>query len=139
MLHQEMEQEMDAAGRIRRAQQLRATVTDPTALVACARRLLDATPRQCRHLVAFCPEGQAVAAAASALAMTDGWALSARRASHVAPLAPGPEDAGGWLWMSVEEALGLGPVRAWVMRWAQERGGKAPLAPMRQPLLAEVA
>ena len=138
MLHQEMEQQMDVAARVARAQELRQAVRRPSALVACARELLDATPRRCHHLVAFCTEGYALGAAASALAVADGWEIAALRASHLAPLAPAPDGA-PWQWMSVEEAFGLGPVRFWVARWAELRGGEKPLAPSRKLALADVA
>ena len=129
---------MDIAARVACAQELREAVSRPVALVACARQLLDATPRRCQHLVAFCPEGYALGAAASALALADGWQMAARQASHLAPLAPAPA-AAPWQWMSVEEAFGLGPVRFWVARWAELRGGAKPLSPSRKLALAEVA
>lgn len=129
---------MDIAARVACAQELRDAVTSPAVLVACARRLLQATPQQCQHLVAFCPDGYALAAAASALAVADGREIAAGRASHLAPLAPAPAGA-PWQWMSVEEAFGLGPVRFWVARWADLRGGAKPLSPLRKLALAEVA
>lgn len=133
-----MEQEMDIAARFARAQELREAVARPAALVACARKLLDATPRRCQHLVAFSPEGYALGAAASALAAADGWEIAVQRASHLAPLAPAPAGT-PWHWMSIEEAFGLGPVRFWVARWAELRGGAKPLSPSGTLELAEVA
>ena len=138
-MRQQMGQKLDIDGRVARAQRLRATVTDPEALATCARELVDAAPKDCRHLVAFCAEGHAVAAAASALALGAGRSLSVHLASHVAPLDSGPAAPAAWQWMSVEEALGLGPVRQWVMRWAEQRGGARPLTPSRRPHLAQVA
>ena len=38
------------------------------------------------------------------------------------PLAP-RLSVSGWRWISVEEALGFGPVRTWVAEWADSRGG----------------
>lgn len=129
---------MDIRDRIQRAAHVRAALADPRALTELARDLLAATPAACTHLVAFSDEGQAVASAASVLALGDGRDLAVQRASHLAPLHPGPEQA-GWRWMSVEQALGFGPVRPWVARWAQQRGGEQPLEPSVGRHLAQVA
>jgi len=138
-MYLQTDQEMDIEARIARAQQLRATVTNPAALADRARRLIAATPNGCEHLVAYSPEGHAIAAAASALAVGHGQRLSVHLASHLAPLAAGPAAGALWEWMSAEEALGLGPVRPWVVRWAQTRGGATPTSPRRRPALAQVA
>jgi hypothetical protein len=124
--------------RIIRAQELRRALSEPTGLVETARELLAVTPGACTHLVAFSPEGHAVAAAAAALASVDGRELGVERASHVAPLHPGPASK-RWRWMSVEEGLDLGPVRPWVAQWAVERGGGEPLAPSVRGRFAQVA
>lgn len=129
---------MDAAARLDRAQRLRATVADPVELVATAKRVIDALPDGCRHLVAFCPEGYALGAAAMTLACSEGRDVRVHRASLVAPLAQGPQEP-GWHWMNVEEAFGLGRVRSWVVEWAHQRGGAEPSTPIRQPTLAQVA
>lgn len=134
-MRQENHQEIDT--RLARVQQLRAAVVDPVALVAEANQLLMLTPRQCTHLIAFCPEGHAVASAAATLALADGRELGVHLASHLAPLAPAPARE-GWRWMSVEQALGLGPVRPWVARWARQRGGEEALAPSVARQLAQV-
>ncbi len=129
---------MDAAARLDRAQDLRAAVADPYELVATAKRVIHALPDDCRHLVAFCPEGYALGAAAVTLARTEGRDVRVHRASLVAPLAQGPQES-SWHWMSVEEAFGLGPVRSWVVDWAHERGGAEPSTPVYPPALAQVA
>lgn len=130
---------MDIDARLAQVQRLRATVTDPRALAACAQTLIDAAPPGCTHVVAFSPEGHAVAAAASALAVAQGRPLSAHLASHVAPLNLGPDRPASWQWMNAEEALGLGRVRQWVVHWAKDRGGASPSAPRHGDRLAEVA
>lgn len=129
---------MDINARIERVAQIRVAMADPRALVGIARELLAATPLTCSHLVAFCDEGQAVASVASVLALDAGRVLAVQRASHVTPLNPGPQQA-GWQWMSVEQALGFGPVRPWVARWAEQRGGDRPLEPLVGRHLAQVA
>lgn len=123
--------------RIQRVQELRTAVVDPVALVGEANELLSVTPGECTHLVAFCSEGHAVAAAAAAIALAGGRKLGVHLASHLAPLAPGPT-AKDWRWMAVEHALGLGPVRPWVARWASQRGGGAALVPSVTRHLAQV-
>lgn len=120
-----------------RVQQLRNAVVDPVSLVSIANELLAVTPARCTQLVAFCPEGHAVAAAAAAVALAEGRELGVHLASHLAPLASGPSRE-SWQWVSVENALGLGPVRPWVARWALQRGGGDPLAPSVTRRLAQV-
>lgn len=129
---------MDLSLRITKAHDLRICVAQSTALLATARELLLATPPRCELLVAFCPEGYAVGAAASVLAANEGRELPVQRASHLTPLDHGRSGT-GWLWMSVEQALGLGPVRPWVASWARERGGEGPLLPERRDPLVEAA
>jgi hypothetical protein len=130
---------MDTKVRIERAQRIRAAVANPVSLVDAARHVLAQTPLRCTHLVAFCSEGHAVAAAASALALAGGRELAVARASHLEPLHRGPGKR-AWRWISVEEALGAGPVRPWVVQWAEDRGGGQPLHLEHvAELLAEVA
>ena len=133
-----MSTKMDIDARLERARHLRAAISHADGLVHEARHLLAAAPRACTHLVAFSPEGHAVAAAAAALALVEGRPLGVERASHVAPLHPGPAEP-TWRWVSVEMALGLGPVRPWVARWAEERGGGKALTPSIRRRLAQVA
>jgi hypothetical protein len=138
MLDQRSDSEIDIARRCDRAQELRAIVVQPLALAACARQLLAEIPPSCEYLVAFSVEGYAVGAATSALSAADGRLVHLLRASHIAPLSPHPESR-SWSWMNVEEALGLGPPRSWVVAWSRERGGAPPLSPASSPGLAEVA
>jgi hypothetical protein len=133
-----MTKKIDIEERVARAQQLRAAIGEPAGLVGEARRLLAATPAACTHLVAFSSEGFAVAAVTTALALEGGRELGVERASHLAPLDPGPERE-QWRWMSVEQALGLGQARPWVRQWAAQRGGGEPLAPSVRWHLAKVA
>lgn len=138
-MYPEMDQKIDIDVRLARVQRLRAAVTEPGALEACAQSLIDAAPPGCTHVVAFSPEAHAVAAAASVLAVAQGRPLSVHLASHVAPLNRGPDWPPSWEWMNAEEALGLGRVREWVVRWAEERGGASPTAPRHGVRLAQVA
>src|SRR5437660_770495 len=116
---------MDTLTRLDRAAQLRAAVCNPVALVAAAQKVVAATSRACDALVAFSPEGHAIGAVASALAHGEGRFLPLHRASHLTPLAEAPGDPFRQ-WMNVEEALGLGRVRPWVVTWPRERGAAAP-------------
>ena len=129
---------MDINARIERAAHLRVAVSGPQSLENIARDLLAVTPMSCTHLVAFSPEGHAIAAAAAVLALGDGRELGVERASHLAPLHSGPAHR-AWRWMSVEEGLEIGPVRPWVAQWAALRGGGEPLTPLVRGRLAQVA
>lgn len=128
---------MDAK-RLNRIQQVRQAMHDPASLSEWAESVLAMTPDECKVLVAFSPEGAAIGATASVLALQHGRYLPVYRASHVAPLAPGPDER-PWHWMNVEEALGLGPVRPWVVVWARERGAMEPTQPLPASSLAQVA
>lgn len=129
---------MDAVTRIEAVQWLRTAIEDPPLLAAVATRLLSATPPHCGRFVAFSPEGHAIAVAASTVAFTQRRTIPVARATHLSPLrrvAP----AEPWTWLGVEEALGLGATRGWVVRWARANGAGQQLAPLDQAELAEIA
>src|SRR5687767_13795687 len=107
---------------VARAEQLRASTRDGSLLLAEAERVLSAMPDGCDVLLAWSNEGHAVAAAAAAFAAGRGKLLRPERASHLAPLAPAPVSA--WSFVSVEQLLGLGDIRPWARRWAEDRGGQ---------------
>jgi hypothetical protein len=88
-----------------------------------AERLLEATPHDCRDLLAWSAEGYAVGLIASVLAEAAGRELQVHRASLVAPLATSPRTS-AWAWLCAEELLGIGGARAWATSWATTRGGR---------------
>jgi hypothetical protein len=108
---------------VTRAQSLREDLRDPVRLEQITRQALSRLPETCEVVVAFSVEGYAVAAACSALAMEEGRPIRIERATLLAPLASGDFD--GSSWASIEEALGFGPPRSWVVEWAESRGAGA--------------
>lgn len=116
-----MGQELDI-DRVDRANELRRVIASARELDRVAKHLLIAIPASCDVLIAFSNEGHAVASAASVRALDQGRVLDCQRASMHRPLAEGAYQD-GWRWTSVEETLGFGPIRAWVVEWALARGG----------------
>lgn len=101
---------------------MRAILGQPAALRVEAEDLLESCPGDCADVLAWSPEGYAVALVASVLAEARGRDLVAHRASLVTPLAR-PLRTERWTWASAEELLGLGPVRSWASAWAATQGG----------------
>lgn len=106
---------------LRRADELRQALRDPSALHALATRIADGASDGC-VLIAWSEEGFALATAASVVGKEHGKRLVAERASHHQPATPPPVKS-QWHWLSVEVSVGLGPLRPWVTRWAENRGG----------------
>jgi hypothetical protein len=106
---------------LERAVEIRAALLDARLLRREAKSVLSSLPLGC-DLLAWSPEGFAIAAVASVVADDLGREVNVHHASLIAPLAPLP-DRGRWSWVAVEELLGLGPVRSWAAEWAYERGG----------------
>lgn len=124
LMYQQIDKNLDRT--LAHATELRQAISEPHLLAAEVDRVLEAVPLGCSALISYSEEGHAVAAACSAIAKLRGRHLRAEQASMLRPLSPNRKPA-GWAWVSVEEALGFGPPRNWVVEWADARGGR-PLA-----------
>jgi hypothetical protein len=110
------------AARLDAVSEIRLALCEPELLREKAEALLAAMPNDC-DLLAWSPEGYAVALVTSILGREVDRDMKVHHASLVAPLAPRIRD-GAWSWVCAEEILGFGPVRSWAADWAKHRGGR---------------